>query len=158
MWTSFSCLPCSCWVLSGGAWCWQERVHLLQCQFQPLVCVYRLTCSLLVASYLLQFSPEICTPYAVYTFRQCHCKAMPFSAERCPNQAGGVAALFHLPHYLFHHFIDSALNSSCITNSLCYVVQYCTINRIVEQISHMSCWRVVINCARYSHDFITLVM
>ena len=109
MWTSFSCLPCSCWVLSGGAWCWQERVHLLQCQFQPLVCVYRLTCSLLVASYLLQFSPEICPPDAVYAFRQCHCKAMPFSAERCPNQAGGVAALFHLPHYLFHHFIDSAL-------------------------------------------------
>ena len=102
------------------------------------------------------FWPETCSPYAVYAFRPCHCKVMPFSAELCPNQAGGVAALFHLPHRLFHHFVNSALNSSWITNPLRYVVQYCALNRMAEQISHTSCWRVAINCARYSHDFIVV--
>ena len=78
-----------------------------------LLFVSRLTCSLLLASF-----PAV---FAFFDLRFCvrvsavslHGNVpMPFSAERCPNQAGGVAALFHLPHCLFHYFINSALNSS----------------------------------------------
>jgi hypothetical protein len=126
------------------------------------VSVSRLTFSLLLTSspsavfafFDLRFAAHmLCMRFGRVIARQCLS-----SAERWQNQAGGVAALFHLRHCQFHHFINSALNSSCITNSLRYIVQYCTLNRIAEQISHMCSWRVAINCARYSHDFITLVM
>ena len=59
---------------------------------------------------------------------------------------------------MFHHFVNSSLNFACITISYRDVVQWYTLNMIAEQIFHMGSWRVAINCARYSHDLITLVM
>ena len=83
-----------------------------------LWCMPRLTCSLLLASFPaffaffdLRFAAHICC-VRVSAVSLHGNVPMSFSAERCLNQAVGVAVLFHLPHCLFHHFINSALNSS----------------------------------------------